>query len=301
MSERAAGGVWQGQEWQPGSTDCIEEAGSDVTFQCFCLRKNGRRRRRRFFSDWIFFFTGNKMSNLWRSWWIFPCLDDELRHWHVDSASIPQCTLWIRARLVSSSSWSLLSACLLFPFFLGKSLLLPISQFLLRALQSACQILCILLKAENDLSEKILLLHGLFCLLVCCFLSSWENPFCFQFPSSFWELDNLLVRFFVFYWKLRITWVRIQLQFNLFKSGQSKDLITIQSMWEWPEQGSDCNLLYVRMARARIWLWFNLFVAHHFGAVFENPNKEFCGWGVQSSRDWRTKWRGCKVQSRIKH
>jgi hypothetical protein len=111
----------------------------------------------------------------------------------------------------------------------------------------------------------------------------------------------LLVRFFVFYWKLRLTWVRIWLQFNLFKSGQSKDLITNQSMWEWPEQGSDCNLMYVRMARARIWLWFNLFVAHHFGAVFENPNKEFCGWGVQSSRDWRTKWRSCKVQSRIKH
>ncbi len=146
-----------------------------------------------------------------------------------------------------------------------------------------------------------LLLLALFCLLVCCFLSSWENPFCFQFPSSFWGLDNFLVRFFVFYWKLRLTWVRIRLQFDLFKSGQSKDLITIQSMWEWPEQGSDCDLLYVRMARARIWLWFNLFVAHHFGAVFENPNKEFCGWGVQSSRDWRTKWRGCKVQSRIKH
>jgi hypothetical protein len=94
----------------------------------------------------------------------------------------------------------------------------------LRAWQFACQILCILLKAENNLSE---------------------DPIAIQ-----------------------------------FKSGQSKDLITIQSMWEWPEQGSDCNLLYVRMARARIWLWFNLFVAHHFGAVFENPNNKFCGWGV---------------------
>ncbi len=299
MSERAAGGVWQGPEWQPGSTDCIEEAGSDVTFQCFCLRKNGRRWRRRFFSDWIFFFTGNKMSNLWRSWWIFPCLDDELRHWHVDSASIPQCTLWIRARLVSSSSWSLLSACLLFPFFLGKSLLLPISQFLLRALQSACQILCIWLKAENDLREDS---SSSWSLLSACLLF----PF-FLGKSLLLPISQFLLRAWQF--ACQILCILLKAENNLsedpiaiqFKSGQSKDLITIQSMWEWPEQGSDCNLLYVRMARARIWLWFNLFVAHHFGAVFENPNKEFCGWGVQSSRDWRTKWRGCKVQSRIKH
>jgi hypothetical protein len=55
----------------------------------------------------------------------------------------------------------------------------------------------------------------------------------------------LLVRFFVFYWKLRVTWVRIRLQFNLFKSGQSKDLITIQSMWEWPEWGFDCDSIYL--------------------------------------------------------
>ncbi len=221
------------------------------------------------------------MSNLWRSWWIFPCLDDELRHWHVDSASIPQCTLWIRARLVSSSSWSLLSAC---------------------------------------------------------FLSSWENPFCFQFPNSCWELDNLLVRFFVFYWKLRMTWVRrffffmvsfvclFVVSFLLGKIHSASNFpVPVESLticlsdslyfiesWEWPEWGSNCNSIYLRVARARIWLQFNLCEngqsedliviqsicsTPFWGCVW----KELCGCGVQSSRDWRTKWRGCKVQSRIKH
>ncbi len=137
---------------------------------------------------------------------------------------------------------------------------------------------------------------GLWCLLVSFLLG--------KIPSaSHFLIDSLLCQILVFHWKLRMTrvtswlqfksmwemtrvtiWLqfkfmremaraRIKLQFNLCKNSQSENLIAIQSM---------CNTI-------------------DLGLCLKPLTREFCGSGVQSSRDWRTKWRGCKVQSTLRH
>jgi hypothetical protein len=103
----------------------------------------------------------------------------------------------------------------------------------------------------------------------------------------------------VFHWKLRMTRVMIWLQFkSMWEMARVTIWLQIKSMWE--------------MARARIQLQFNLcensqiedLIAiqslcntKDLGLCLKTITRGLCGSRVWISRDWRTKWRGCKVQS----
>jgi hypothetical protein len=90
--------------------------------------------------------------------------------------------------------------------------------------------------------------------------------------KSMWEMTRVTI-WLQFKFMREMARARIKLQFNLCKNSQSENLIAIQSM---------CNTI-------------------DLGLCLKPLTREFCGSGVQSSRDWRTKWRGCKVQSTLRH
>jgi hypothetical protein len=139
---------------------------------------------------------------------------------------------------------------------------------------------------------------------------SWGKSLLVPISWFMFELDNLLVKFFVFSLKAENDQFRILFQFNI--------------MWKWPQQWSNCNSIYLKVAkmiiqsmwkrwldwwsycnssmweivRVMIWLQFKSMCNTKFlGLCLKTLTRELYGCRFQINKDWRTKWRSYKVCS----